>query len=383
VSARRARTLLPPARAARELARLVATRGGAAVRRLAQNVARRGPHGASIAPADTGRTVLLFFEDVERDRYVRGDRHLRRVARRAYHAVTSGQRVSGFEIAFQLLVTALERAGCRVVINNHRLARRHPEQPVGICGYPHVLGRWTLPNPAVIGPGLFDHPSQAPHLMDDPRFRTYLVPCEWMRDMFAPTYGEGARVWFAGMDLDRTPDYRDRPKDVDLLVYDKIRWNRDTLVPSVLEPVLAEAARRGLRVERLPYGGYQPADYHALLARSRGMLFVCEHETQGLAYQEAMTANVPILAWDPELWLDPNRASYTPEPVVASSVPYFSPACGERFRDAAAFPEALTRFLAGLPTYEPRRYVRDHLSLERSAAVYLDAYRAAGRPVAP
>jgi glycosyltransferase involved in cell wall biosynthesis len=379
MSAPRKRTFLSPGRAARELGRLVATRGGAAASRLAQNLVRRGPHGAPIAAADAGRTVLLFFEDVEHDRFVKGDRHLRRAARRLYHATTSGQRVSGFEIAFQLLVTALERAGCRVVINNERLARRHPTHPVGICGYPHVLDRWALPNPAVLGPGLFDHPTQAPRLMDDPRFRSYLVPCEWMREMFAALYGDATRVWFAGMDLERVPDYRDQPKDIDLLVYDKIRWNRDVLVPGILEPVLAEAARRGLRVERLPYGGYQPADYHQLLQRSRGMLFLCEHETQGLAYQEAMTANVPILAWDPELWLDPHRASYTSEPIVASSVPYFSSACGDRFRDVAEFPDALTRFLRDLPTYEPRRYVREHLSLERSAAQYLDAYVDAGR----
>jgi glycosyltransferase involved in cell wall biosynthesis len=109
------------------------------------------------------------------------------------------------------------------------------------------------------------------------------------------------------------------------------------------------------------------------------MVFLCEHETQGLAYQEALACNVPVLAWDQGYWLDPVRERYSREPVRASSVPYFSDACGERFVDADAFPEALDRFLSHLSTYEPRRYVREHLSLAESARRYLEVYTAAAR----
>ena len=37
------------------------------------------------------------------------------------------------------------------------------------------------------------------------------------------------------------------------------------------------------------------------------MIFLVEHETQGIAYQEAMACDVPILAWDQGNWLDPKR----------------------------------------------------------------------------
>jgi hypothetical protein len=47
------------------------------------------------------------------------------------------------------------------------------------------------------------------------------------------------------------------------------------------------------------------------------MLFLCEHETRGLAYQEALASNVPILAWDTGFWLDPRRPLYDPNPVPA------------------------------------------------------------------
>ena len=35
--------------------------------------------------------------------------------------------------------------------------------------------------------------------------------------------------------------------------------------------------------------------YRALLRRSKSMLFLCESETQGMAYQEALASNVPVL----------------------------------------------------------------------------------------
>jgi glycosyltransferase involved in cell wall biosynthesis len=28
------------------------------------------------------------------------------------------------------------------------------------------------------------------------------------------------------------------------------------------------------------------------------MVFLCEHETQGFAYQQALSCGVPIIAWD-------------------------------------------------------------------------------------
>ena len=372
----RPRPLRAPSAAARELSRIVSTHvvGGAA--RAAQRAARRGAHGA---PITTGpdRTVLLFYEDVEADRLVPNDRYVRRAARRAYHAVTSGQSVSGFEIAFRMLHTALQQAGCRVVVNNAALARRHPRHPIGICGYPHILDRWSLPNPAILGPGLFDHPAQAPTLMDDARFRSYLVPCDWYRDVFAPNYGDRCGVWFGGIDTNAWPDLSTTPKDIDFLVYDKIRWNREALGASLMQPILASLAQRGQRVHVLRRGAYDLAEYRTLLGRARAVLFVCEHETQGLAYQEAMACNVPILAWDPGEWLDPQRALWTPDPVPASSVPYFDARCGERFANADGFSTALDRFLGRRAEYAPRAYVQQHLSLAESARLYLAAYTAA------
>ena len=41
--------------------------------------------------------------------------------------------------------------------------------------------------------------------------------------MFWPIYGDACVRWFAGIDTDAWPDVSNHPKDIDFLIYDKIR----------------------------------------------------------------------------------------------------------------------------------------------------------------
>ena len=328
-------------------------------------------------PLTLDKDVLLFFEDRDRDTFVRGDRKLRRMLRKAVYAgLRPGrQKISGFELSFVLLKRALEQSGKTVHVNDFALAKKNPTFPVGLCGYAHILNGWTLPNPAVLGPGIYDHPKQAPALMKDARFRSYIAFCSWMKDLFATIYPrDQIYLWFGGMDLAQWPDHSLQEKDIDFLVYDKIRWERDDLIPSLRQPIIDELTRRGLRSEIVQYGFYTHESYRDLLRRSKAMIFLCEHETQGMAYQEAMATNVPILAWDQGFWLDPNRPKWEEMPVPASSVPYFSSECGETFTGATDFAAQLDTFLERRSTYTPRAWVAKNLSFQTSAELYMRAY---------
>src|SRR5581483_8066139 len=184
-----------------------------------------------------------------------------------------------------------------------------------LCGYSVVVEQNRLPNPAVLGPGLYDHPKLALNLMDDPRYRAYLVTCDWMKELFGRYYGpERLHLWHGAIDTDAWPDTRGHEKNIDVLVYDKIRWNRSRLVPELLSPMMDALRKRRLNVEVVRYGHYQHHTYRALLERSRAMLFLVESETQGMAYQEALAGNVPVLAWDQGYWLDPKRLRYEADP---------------------------------------------------------------------
>ncbi len=286
------------------------------------------------------------------------------------------QQRTGYEVSFGLLIKSLKRVGMNLYIDDYRLARKNPTYPISISGFPDILNNWPLPNPAVLGPGLYEHPKRNPELMRDPRFRGYIVKSEWMKEMFGPYYGrDRITPFFSGMDLTEWPDERNHEKEFDFLIYDKVRWNRDHYVPNLIEPILKTLQSKGLSFSVLRYGTYRHEQYAALLAKSKAMLFLCEHETQGMAWQEALASNIPVLAWDQGFWLDPNRADWELDPVPATSVPMFAEECGERFTHFGDFEASLDRFMANLERYEPRRWVSSELSLERSAAIFLKAYR--------
>jgi glycosyltransferase involved in cell wall biosynthesis len=320
------------------------------------------------------KIILLFYREVETDKFFKNDRYLKRVLRPLYELTHRRQKKTGFAVSFALLRRALEREGFAVRVNDYRLARKFPRHPVGLVGYPVLLEDWRLPNPALLGPSLYDHPMLAPRLMEDERFKAYLVLAQWTCDMFYPFYREACVRWHAGIDTDAWKDASAHVKDVDFLIYDKIRWEHDRLAAELLDPIRRSLEARGLRTQILRYKYHDHSTYRRLLERSRALLFLCEHETQGLAYQEALASNVPVLAWDNGFWLDPLWRKVSHSMIPASSVPYFSVQCGEKFADLSEFEAALARFLEKLPRLRPRDYVIDNLSMKQSAQIYARTY---------
>ena len=321
-----------------------------------------------------GKAILLFYQEAERDTLFKHDRYLKRAVRPLYNLLRRRRKKTGFRVSLDLLKRALQRQGWLVRVNDYAAARRHPDYPVGLVGYPVLLDGWRLPNPALLGSALYDHPMLAPHLLEDRRFRKYLVPSQWTYDLFYPYYGDACAQWFAGIDTARWPDTAANPKTIDFLIYDKIMWDRGRQERALLQPISQVLQRRGFRIEVIRYNHHDHATYRALLARSRAMIFLCEHESQGLAYQEAMASNVPVLAWDNGIWLDPQARRFGTPAIAASSVPYFSADCGERFANWAGFEAALQRFLDRLPLLRPRDYVCENLSMKRSAEIYAEYY---------
>jgi glycosyltransferase involved in cell wall biosynthesis len=225
----------------------------------------------------------------------------------------------------------------------------------------------------VAGVALMTHPSEWPTLCKNYPVVAYLQHCEWANRVFEPYYGDRCRVWPVGID---THSWRPAPPDrkrVHFLIYDKIRWQREELVPRLLDPIRNELTRRNLGFIELRYGHYDEPQYREALGRCRAMIFVCEHESQGLACQECLASGVPVLAWDQGWCLDPDRFAWGQPDIPATSVPYFDGRCGLRFRDFEDFPEKLAQFLDldRNGAFAPRDYIGETLTLEKCAAAYL------------
>lgn len=319
----------------------------------------------------------LFYAEPDLDRWLPFDRLPRKLIRRV---LRGPHRPGGQMRVFLNLVTGLKLIGVPHRVNDHRYAARHPDKLCCILGKRCVLDSRQWENPLMIGPCVFDHPTDCPDLFEKWRVRRLLVPGMWMRKMCEPLWGEQVFDWPVGIDTHHWSPAPENKRDIDVLVYDKLRWNRDIMVPRLLTPILSELERRNLNYVRVQYGNYAPDHYRDLLGRARRMVFLCEHETQGIAYQEALSSGVPVIAWDHAgAWTDPN---YYPDKInfsPVSSVPYWDDRCGIRFQSAEFFPDALDKFEAAFKAglLNPRAYILENLTLEKCATAFVHHAKAA------
>lgn len=326
------------------------------------------------------RICLYFRQEPAQDRWLPGDRFIRPLVRRI---VRGTPRVSGPTKVLTNLCLGLARLALPYEVNLPFEQLRDGDR-IGVIG---GVGRYALrgyerSNPIVAGPGLMSHPSEWPTLCSDYPVATYLQACEWCNNVYQPFFGERCRVWPVGIDTQVWAPVPANEKSVDFLIYDKILWRREDMVPRLLGHIGNDLAGRSLSFRLLRYGEYTERQYQEELRACRAMIFLCEHESQGIAYQECLSSGVPILAWDQGRWLDPNRERWRQADVRATSVPYFDARCGVRFRDIEEFPEKLAEFLAlqRAGAFAPRDYILENLTLEKCAEDFVrildDAQRA-------
>lgn len=318
------------------------------------------------------KPLNLFYEEPESDRFFPLDRYPRRIIRRI---VRGKPTIGGHKRLFLNLLSGLERIGIPYRINDYRYIRKHPAEVACIIGKPHLLEKIKWENPILFGAAVFSHPSEDPNLFDRLPVSRILVPGEWMRSMFAPYYGDRAIAWAVGIDTHRWVPAATDFKDIDILLYDKVRWEHEEYERSLIAPIRDRLQNLGLKVTEIRYGYYKEEDFQALLGRSKALIFLCEHETQGIAYQQALSCGIPILAWDRGgFWQDPayypNKVQFAP----VSSVPYWDDRCGVKFENIGEFPDRLTEFIDKLKRNEfsPRDYILENLTLEKCAREYLD-----------
>jgi hypothetical protein len=319
----------------------------------------------------------LYYEEPNSDRFVPGDRYIRQIVRRV---LRGRPRPGGQKMVFINLCLGLDQLGVRYRVNEFRWANHNSESPVGIIGKSHVLYRQDWQNPILFGASVMSHPLSDPGLLDRLPIKRILVPGEWMRSMCEPYWGDRVRVWPVGIDTDRWAPTAGGEPDIDVLIYDKIRWKHDLYEGELLNPIRERLKSQNLRVAYIRYGHYLEEDFEELLGRCRSMIFLCEHETQGLAYQQALSCNVPILAWnrsgfwqDPEFY--PDRVKFEP----VSSVPYWDFRCGLTFCGAVDFEVSFDRFWSGIEGrhFKPGEFILENLTLRKCAKLYLDHWREA------
>lgn len=321
------------------------------------------------------QAINIFYSEPNPDRWLKYDKYPRQLIRR----IIRGKHKPGGQMMVALeLMRGLDKLKIPYRFNDYRYAKKHPDELIGVIGKPHLIFEKRFKNPILFGASVFSHPIDCPDLLEKySNIKKVLVPGDWMKKMFEPYYGTKVKSWPVGIDTDKwTPEIKKEPT-YDFLIYNKIRWQKAHFKTQLVEPIENILTKNSLTFTSIVYGEYKHEDLLEKLAKSKAVIFLCEHETQGLAYQQILATNTPILAYDQqEYWLDPY---YYPERVkfgAVSSVPYWDNRCGVKFKNLEEFEVKLAEFTFKKKDgqFKPIDYILENLTLEKCAQEYYQIY---------
>lgn len=207
-----------------------------------------------------------------------------------------------------------------------------------------------------IGPQFWGWDEYGRFLFENPEYYNQLiVPCEWVKNQAVSQFDVPTNkisVWSVGIELlNDKKDYK-----FDCLIYFKRRSKTD------LSRVINFLESKNLTYKILSYGSYDNKDLEILSNQAKFCFLLNGSESQGIAVQEIMSSNTPLLVWDIREWNDMGDEYKTP----ATSVPYWHPMCGEIFFEYEKLEFTFSKFYDKMNTYNSRKFVENKLSFKAS-----------------
>jgi hypothetical protein len=164
-------------------------------------------------------------------------------------------------------------------------------------------------------------------------------------------------------------------KEFDCIVYIKRRSNE------LINYTIHLLNNKGLKFKLFKYGSYKEDDFINTLHKSKFMLTLDAHESQGFALEEAMSSSVPLLVMDATSMYDEmsNGVNSTyqhlrPKKLLATSVPYWSDECGIKITRQEELSDSIDKMMGNYMNYMPRDYIVRTLSDEVCMKQILDYF---------
>jgi glycosyltransferase involved in cell wall biosynthesis len=216
----------------------------------------------------------------------------------------------------------------------------------------------------IIGPQIWFFDDHVKFLTDHLEyFKCFVVPSQWVKDLAISKFGfpeNKIETWPVGIKtslLNRNIKY-------DCLVYFKRRSNEE------LDKIIKFLDSKNLTYNVLSYGNYSESDLELLASQSRFCFLLNGTESQGIAVQEIMSSGTPMFVWDISDWNDQGPEWSVP----ATSIPYWSDQCGEKFYYESEMNKTFEKFYAKIGEYNPRNFVEDNLSYKASVNKLLEIF---------
>lgn len=161
--------------------------------------------------------------------------------------------------------------------------------------------------------------------------------------------------------------------EYDCLVYYKARH------PSLLNFIELVVYNLSLKYKIYKYGSYDRSEYIQTLGKSRFVIWLGSHESQGFGFQECLATETPIFVYDVKSLKDEcctngqfNYREYNKE-LNATTASYWDSRCGMKVYSNEEFIEKLPEFISKLDSFRPSDYIKETLSDEVCFKRFLDA----------
>lgn len=251
------------------------------------------------------------------------------------------------------LILGLSKLGVEFDVNPNHVSNEDKIislQPTNIMNSHYI-------SQSIIGPNICILPFENSVVMEQ-KYKKIIVPSEWVKNKYKKWITEDKIfVWAVGIDTDLFPDVSNHSKTNDCLIYFKNRNHKD------LEMVKEFLKSKGQSFEVISYGSYSENEFINTIKKSKYGVVIGNTESQGIAIQEMMSSNLPLLVWDTIIW-DGKGPDYL---FPATTVPYWSDECGVKFTEFSELEEQYLIFLEKMNIFTPRNYIINNLSLEKKA----------------
>ena len=173
----------------------------------------------------------------------------------------------------------------------------------------------------------------------------------------------------------RIPE-RKKPINGSVLIYYKQRSVEElSFVKEIFE-------KKNIQYDIITYGAYNQEEYVKKLKEARYVFWLGRHETQGIALEEALSMNVPMIIWDVSNlghWKPRKKDEelYTADELAymnTTSAEYFDARCGIKTKKMEGIEPAIEKMEKDWETFSPRHYIVENLGLEKQARELIFLY---------
>lgn len=272
--------------------------------------------------------------------------------------------ITGPSKVVQNLIKGLNKIGYPYIINKDINVTPYCYIPNNRTALPYIK---KTKSTVIVGPNLYVLPRDIPWFIDL-NGCIYLQPCEWVVNLWKNCRSKLVlKVWPVGIDTDAFSPKNNQTKKK-IAIYHKMRSRNE------LNLIKAKLQQMKLDYNLILYGKYSEQIYKEILQQTSLLIWHGRHESQGIALQEAMACNVPILVCDVDSLAEgKNGYSWSPSlfKFKVTAAPYFDYRCGIKISDLSGLEQTVIEMLDNLPNYHPRQYILENLSLQKQAIEFV------------